>query len=95
MLAVPESEKYGVFRMTGGDEATWAEFTHTIFVEAERHGPSPVKVAAIDRRLSDAGPPARQLAPRRSASAARLRCRAAELAPALLAVVARLLSPES
>jgi dTDP-4-dehydrorhamnose reductase len=37
----------GVFHMTGGGEATWAEFAAAIFAEAEAHGRARVSVAPI------------------------------------------------
>ena len=40
----------GVFHLTGGGEATWAEFAEAIFAEAEAHGRKPVAV----RRISTA-----------------------------------------
>jgi dTDP-4-dehydrorhamnose reductase len=40
----------GVFNLTGGGEATWADFAEAIFAEAETHGRKPVAV----RRISTA-----------------------------------------
>jgi len=37
----------GVFHMTGGGEATWAEFAEAIFAEATAHGRKPVVVKPI------------------------------------------------
>jgi dTDP-4-dehydrorhamnose reductase len=37
----------GVFHMTGGGEASWAEFAARIFAEAEAHGRAPVEVVPI------------------------------------------------
>ena len=40
----------GIFNLTGGGEASWAEFAEAIFAEAETHGRKPVAV----RRISTA-----------------------------------------
>jgi dTDP-4-dehydrorhamnose reductase len=40
----------GVFNLTGGGEATWAEFAEAIFSEAERYGRKPVRVKPIETR---------------------------------------------
>jgi dTDP-4-dehydrorhamnose reductase len=37
----------GVFHLTGGGEASWADFAESIFAEAERHGRKPVRVNRI------------------------------------------------
>ncbi len=47
MLAEPGPEDYGVFHLTGGGEATWAEFAQAIFSEAQALGRKPVAVASI------------------------------------------------
>jgi len=42
MLLEPGPEKYGVFHLTGGGEATWAEFAQAIFAQAHALGrPAP------------------------------------------------------
>jgi dTDP-4-dehydrorhamnose reductase len=48
----------GVFHMTGGGEATWAEFAEAIFAEAVLHGRSPVRVRHIS--TADYPTPARR-----------------------------------
>jgi dTDP-4-dehydrorhamnose reductase len=48
----------GVFHMTGGGEATWAEFAEAIFAEGVLHGRAPVKVRRIS--TSDYPTPARR-----------------------------------
>jgi len=47
MLAAPGPEKYGVFHMTGGGEASWAEFAQAVFAEAQALGRPAVKVIPI------------------------------------------------
>src|SRR5947209_12741433 len=47
MLARPAADKFGVFHMTGGGEASWAEFARAIFAEAEALGRPAVKVTPI------------------------------------------------
>ncbi len=81
LLLHPGPEKYGVFHMTGGGEATWAEFAQAIFARgACARPPRGQGQSDHDRRLPDARPPARQFAARRRAPAARLRYRSAGLA---------------
>jgi len=41
------SDVRGVFHMTGGGEATWADFAEAIFVEAQKYGRAPVRVNRI------------------------------------------------
>ncbi len=40
----------GVFNLTGGGEASWADFAEEIFAEASRHGRAPVAVKRIATR---------------------------------------------
>jgi dTDP-4-dehydrorhamnose reductase len=47
IVADPSPRKFGVFHMTGGDEATWAEFAAAVFDEATQYGRAPVKVTPI------------------------------------------------
>ncbi len=47
LLTATAPEKYGVFHMTGGGEATWAEFAEAIFAEAHALGRAAVKVTPI------------------------------------------------
>lgn len=45
--ADPSPELRGIFHMTGGGEATWADFAEAIFVGAQHHGRMPVRVTRI------------------------------------------------
>jgi dTDP-4-dehydrorhamnose reductase len=47
MLAAPGPEKYGVFHMTGGGEASWAEFAKAVFARAQALGRPAVNVVPI------------------------------------------------
>ena len=47
MLAAPGPETYGVFHMTGGGEASWAEFAKAVFAQAQAFGRPPVEVIPI------------------------------------------------
>ena len=40
-------ELRGLFHMTGGGEATWADFAEAIFAEAQKYGRAPVRVNRI------------------------------------------------
>ena len=76
--------------MTGGGEATWAEFAEAIFAEAQALGRAAGEGRADhDRGISDAGAPARQFPARRRAARARLRRRAARRGAQSLATVRR------
>jgi len=51
LIAEPKNKALaGVFNLTGGGEASWAEFAEAIFSEAERHGRKPVRVKRIETR---------------------------------------------
>jgi dTDP-4-dehydrorhamnose reductase len=58
MLLAPGPEKYGVFHMTGGGEASWAEFAAAIFAEAQALGRPAVDVIPIS--TADYPTPARR-----------------------------------
>jgi dTDP-4-dehydrorhamnose reductase len=59
MLAAPgDAGLAGVFHLTGGGEASWADFAEEIFAEAACHGRAPVKVRRI--ATSDYPTPARR-----------------------------------
>lgn len=45
--ADPTPKLRGVFHMTGGGEATWADFAEAIFAGAQHHGRNPVRVNRI------------------------------------------------
>lgn len=47
MLLEPGPEKYGVFHLTGGGEATWAEFAQAIFAQARALGRPTPRVTPI------------------------------------------------
>jgi dTDP-4-dehydrorhamnose reductase len=47
IVAEPSPRKFGVFHVTGADEATWAEFAEAVFSEATQYGRAPVKVTPI------------------------------------------------
>ena len=96
MLAAPGPEKYGVFHMTGGGEASWAEFAQAVFAEAQALGRPPVNVIPIS--TAEYPTPARRPANSRL-DGARLK-RDYGIAPpdwreSLPPVVARLLAAES
>ena len=61
LVARPSPERYGVFHMTGGGEATWAEFAQAIFAEAQARGRAPLSKSSRSRprtiRRRPAGPP--------------------------------------
>ena len=51
LLADPGNKSLnGVFNLTGGGEATWADFAEAIFAEAERHRRKPVRVKRIETK---------------------------------------------
>lgn len=51
LVAEPDNKALtGIFNLTGGGEANWAEFAEEIFAEAERHGRKPVRVKHIETR---------------------------------------------
>jgi dTDP-4-dehydrorhamnose reductase len=47
LRADPDPALRGIFHMTGGGDATWADFAEAIFSAAERQGRSPVRVRRI------------------------------------------------
>lgn len=47
LRADPSSELRGIFNMTGGGEATWADFAELIFTEAAAFGRTPITVKRI------------------------------------------------
>jgi dTDP-4-dehydrorhamnose reductase len=47
LMEAQAPEKYGVFHMTGGGEATWAEFAEAIFTQAHALGRPAVRVIPI------------------------------------------------
>ena len=47
LRADPSPALRGIFHLTGGGEATWAEFAEAIFAEAAAHGRAPVAVKPI------------------------------------------------
>ncbi len=47
LRADPAPNLRGVFHMTGGGEATWADFAEEIFAEAQKYGRTPVRVNRI------------------------------------------------
>jgi dTDP-4-dehydrorhamnose reductase len=47
LWADPAPALRGIFHMTGGGEATWADFAEAVFAEAEKHGRGPVCVNRI------------------------------------------------
>ena len=47
LVASPDAALRGVFHMTGGGEAVWADVAEAVFSEAERHGRAPVCVNRI------------------------------------------------
>jgi dTDP-4-dehydrorhamnose reductase len=58
LVARPSPQRYGVFHMTGGGEASWAEFAERIFADAQALGRAPVKVEPIS--TADYPTPARR-----------------------------------
>jgi dTDP-4-dehydrorhamnose reductase len=96
VLSAPSPQKYGVFHMTGGGEATWAEFAEAIFAKAHALGRPAVKVIPIT--TADYPTPARRPANSRLDGARLLRDYGVELPPwreSLNVVVERLLAPET
>jgi len=47
MISDPGPELRGIFHMSGGGEATWADFAEAIFVAAAQHGRPPVQINRI------------------------------------------------
>lgn len=47
LRADPAPALRGIFHMTGGGEATWADFAEAVFAEAEKHGRGAVRVNRI------------------------------------------------
>ncbi len=48
LVAAPSrNENYGIFHMTGGGEATWAEFAESVFAQAHALGREPVEATPI------------------------------------------------
>jgi dTDP-4-dehydrorhamnose reductase len=95
LIAEPGPEKYGVFHMTGGGEATWAEFAQRIFGEAETFGRAPVRVVPIT--TAEYPTPARRPANSRLDNARLSRDYGVALPDwrlSLSPIVTRLLSPE-
>lgn len=95
MLVAPGPEKYGVFHMTGGGEASWAEFAAAIFDEAQKLGRPAVKVVPI--ATADYPTPARRPANSRLDGGRLARDYALALPHwrlSLPPVVARLLAPQ-
>jgi len=83
----------GVFHMTGGGEATWAEFAEAIFAEATAHGRKPVAVRPIT--TADYPTPARRPANSRLDASALRNIYGVQLPPwrdSLKSCVARLLA---
>lgn len=83
----------GVFHMTGGGEASWADFAEEIFAEAERHGRKAVRVRRI--ATADYPTPARRPANSRLDNAKLARLFGVALPdwrPSTRACVARLLT---
>jgi dTDP-4-dehydrorhamnose reductase len=95
LVVAPGPEKYGVFHMTGGGEATWAQFAEAIFAQAEAFGRKPVKVIPIT--TAEYPTPARRPANSRLDGSRLKRDYGVELPPwrdSLSEVVSRLLAPE-
>lgn len=67
LRADPSPALRGIFHLTGGGEATWAEFAEAIFVEAAAHGRAPTSVKPI--ATADYPTPARRPANSRLDSA--------------------------
>lgn len=47
LVEAPGPQKYGVFHMTGGGEASWAEFAHAIFAQLQALGRPTAKLIPI------------------------------------------------
>ena len=96
LVARPSPEKYGVFHLTGGGEATWAEFARSVFAEAQALGRPAVEVVPIT--TAEYPTPARRPLNSRL-DGARLKRDYGVEAPAwresLKAVVERLLAPKT